>query len=297
MSTGASGGYVLNAPSNSHDMQNREAHSHAQLTEYDDTVDEDQVSSPSRPGTPTGGDVPDEENPSIEESGNPGSDENIAGGEDSSESNGGESGGSNDNGSGNPVGLPSTGKNGSTNWAGGMSEGGGASRSQGNASSGKEFFHSKATEIYGLSQYECCHDKLNPKTGISDCPALRHLCNHTLYYALMTDQCPKTCGRCKDGTVATGEECVDRVNPKTGKTECPALRYLCNHPIYHPLMRDQCPRTCNTCTTQVFAAECRDLANPLTGVSECKSKAHLCTSLIYRFVMEVQCPKTCNFCK
>ncbi|VDM83545.1 unnamed protein product, partial [Strongylus vulgaris] len=44
-----------------------------------------------------------------------------------------------------------------------------------------------------------CVDKINPRTGVSDCPSRAHLCNNGLYYALMTDQCPKTCNRCGGG--------------------------------------------------------------------------------------------------
>ncbi|KIH65475.1 shTK domain protein [Ancylostoma duodenale] len=41
-----------------------------------------------------------------------------------------------------------------------------------------------------------CVDKLNPKTGRSDCPNMAYLCNNALYYTVMTEQCPKTCNRC-----------------------------------------------------------------------------------------------------
>uniref|UniRef100_A0A914YJH3 ShKT domain-containing protein n=1 Tax=Panagrolaimus superbus TaxID=310955 RepID=A0A914YJH3_9BILA len=48
-----------------------------------------------------------------------------------------------------------------------------------------------------------CMDKIGPK-GFSDCPQRAFLCNNTLYYTLMTDQCPKTCGRCNgSGTSST----------------------------------------------------------------------------------------------
>uniref|UniRef100_A0A7E4UQ62 ShKT domain-containing protein n=1 Tax=Panagrellus redivivus TaxID=6233 RepID=A0A7E4UQ62_PANRE len=32
--------------------------------------------------------------------------------------------------------------------------------------------------------------------GRSDCAELSYLCNNRLYYQLMTQQCPRTCGRC-----------------------------------------------------------------------------------------------------
>ncbi|PAV69777.1 hypothetical protein WR25_17466 [Diploscapter pachys] len=68
-----------------------------------------------------------------------------------------------------------------------------------------------------------CVDKLNPNTGVSDCPSRANLCNDSQYYALMTDQCPKTCGRCgASGTTTAGSTCVDKVNPNTGVSDCPS---------------------------------------------------------------------------
>ncbi|EYB93388.1 hypothetical protein Y032_0183g957 [Ancylostoma ceylanicum] len=43
-----------------------------------------------------------------------------------------------------------------------------------------------------------CVDLVHPKTGVSDCPKLRYLCDDQQYYELMTEQCPKTCNRCGD---------------------------------------------------------------------------------------------------
>uniref|UniRef100_A0AC34GKF1 ShKT domain-containing protein n=1 Tax=Panagrolaimus sp. ES5 TaxID=591445 RepID=A0AC34GKF1_9BILA len=40
-----------------------------------------------------------------------------------------------------------------------------------------------------------CVDKYNAD-GTSDCPSRAYLCNNSLYYDLMTQQCPKTCHRC-----------------------------------------------------------------------------------------------------
>lgn len=41
-----------------------------------------------------------------------------------------------------------------------------------------------------------CADRVNPTTGVSDCPARASLCNNSVYYDIMTTQCPRTCGRC-----------------------------------------------------------------------------------------------------
>uniref|UniRef100_A0AC34F5X7 ShKT domain-containing protein n=1 Tax=Panagrolaimus sp. ES5 TaxID=591445 RepID=A0AC34F5X7_9BILA len=44
-----------------------------------------------------------------------------------------------------------------------------------------------------------CRDLVGPR-GYSDCPARAYLCNNTVYYTLMTQQCPRTCGRCTSTT-------------------------------------------------------------------------------------------------
>uniref|UniRef100_A0AC35FDI3 ShKT domain-containing protein n=1 Tax=Panagrolaimus sp. PS1159 TaxID=55785 RepID=A0AC35FDI3_9BILA len=44
----------------------------------------------------------------------------------------------------------------------------------------------------------CCSDLLN-SSGINECSSLARLCNNTAYYTLMTQQCPRTCGRCVCG--------------------------------------------------------------------------------------------------
>ncbi|EYB93381.1 hypothetical protein Y032_0183g952 [Ancylostoma ceylanicum] len=100
-----------------------------------------------------------------------------------------------------------------------------------------------------------CVDKLNPKTGRSDCPSVAYLCNNAVYYTLMTEQCPKTCNRCGGGSVAppvapptTGTTaCRDLVDPRTGVSSCPNMFNYCRNPAYVNLMRQQCPRTCGYC--------------------------------------------------
>ncbi|KAL6744424.1 hypothetical protein Aduo_017360 [Ancylostoma duodenale] len=87
-----------------------------------------------------------------------------------------------------------------------------------------------------------CVDKLNPKTGRSDCPNMAYLCNNALYYTVMTEQCPKTCNRC-GGTTS----CRDLVDPRTGVSSCPQMASYCRDPLYVTLMRQQCPKTCGYC--------------------------------------------------
>ncbi|KIH56823.1 shTK domain protein, partial [Ancylostoma duodenale] len=133
-----------------------------------------------------------------------------------------------------------------------------------------------------------CFDRINPKTRVSDCPMLKYLCNDQVYYALMTEQCPKTCNRCTDDVVLPNPDCFDRINPKTGVSDCPQLQYLCNNQQYFALMTEQCPKTCSRC--------CVDRVNPRTGVSDCLRLKYLCTDKLYLALMTEQCPKTCNRC-
>ncbi|KAK6758513.1 hypothetical protein RB195_016001 [Necator americanus] len=94
-----------------------------------------------------------------------------------------------------------------------------------------------------------CVDKVNPKTGVSDCPNTSYLCNNALYFQLMTEQCPKTCNRCP-GTAVTAptSTCRDYVDPRTGRSNCPQMESYCRNPLYMQLMREQCPKTCKYCT-------------------------------------------------
>ncbi|MBT2748654.1 MULTISPECIES: hypothetical protein [unclassified Lysobacter] len=83
----------------------------------------------------------------------------------------------------------------------------------------------------------------------ADCPARAHLCNDSNYYALMTAQCPRTCGRCPQyppGGAASAlfdgpPSCEDKV------PSCNANASLCHNSAYYTLMTDRCAKTCNRC--------------------------------------------------
>ncbi|KAL6744416.1 hypothetical protein Aduo_017354 [Ancylostoma duodenale] len=149
-----------------------------------------------------------------------------------------------------------------------------------------------------------CVDLLNPSTGISDCPAQASLCQNSLYYNLMTQQCPRTCGRCSTtGTNSTTGACADKLNPKTGTSDCPSMASYCNDATYYSLMTDQCPRTCGRCSTSstnstnaTTANTCVDKINARTGVSDCPNMASYCNDSRYYALMTDQCPKTCGRC-
>ena len=107
-----------------------------------------------------------------------------------------------------------------------------------------------------------CEDKKNPKTGRSDCPKLAKYCNHPViwlyqlpfgnswYFSNTTTWWQSNVLRpVKDAeerarmTVVSTKTLpfygimvpfagLDGVNPKTGKSDCPRLKYLCQHPVY-----------------------------------------------------------------
>uniref|UniRef100_A0A0K0CUQ5 ShTK domain protein n=1 Tax=Angiostrongylus cantonensis TaxID=6313 RepID=A0A0K0CUQ5_ANGCA len=58
----------------------------------------------------------------------------------------------------------------------------------------------------------------------------------------MKQQCPFTCGYCNGA-----ETCFDRVDPRTGRSDCASLQAYCNSSIYSKLMKAQCPKTCGLC--------------------------------------------------
>ncbi|WKY10038.1 hypothetical protein Q1695_002414 [Nippostrongylus brasiliensis] len=149
-----------------------------------------------------------------------------------------------------------------------------------------------------------CVDKINPSTGVSDCPALSSLCSNSAYTTLMTAQCPKTCNRCSSTnstSSTTNNTCIDKTNPRTGVSDCPARASLCTDSNYAALMAVQCPKTCNMCSsnstsTTVSSTSCVDKTNPTTGVSDCSKRVAYCTDSNYIELMRVQCPMTCGFC-
>lgn len=162
-----------------------------------------------------------------------------------------------------------------------------------------------------------CKDKTNPHSGESDCPQNSHLCNDTRYLSLMTEQCPRTCGRCPDqqqdnavtpvtsDPPAESNNCVDSVNPRTGVTNCPLHPQLCNDSLYRQLMSEKCPKTCGRCSDQgnsnvstpsTEPSGCFDRLNPTTGVSDCPRSVDLCRNPAYLSLMQEHCPRTCEFC-
>ncbi|CAL2033284.1 unnamed protein product [Caenorhabditis brenneri] len=92
-----------------------------------------------------------------------------------------------------------------------------------------------------VSGSSTCTDKTNAN-GVNECPGLKSYCNNSQYKALMTAQCPKTCGFCTPSST-----CADLVNPNTGRSDCAANAGLCNNSLYKETMKTQCPKTCGYC--------------------------------------------------
>uniref|UniRef100_A0A0N4WK05 ShTK domain protein n=1 Tax=Haemonchus placei TaxID=6290 RepID=A0A0N4WK05_HAEPC len=143
-----------------------------------------------------------------------------------------------------------------------------------------------------ITNHLACVDKVNAATGVSDCASMIGYCNNSVYYTLMTEQCPKTCGRCSStsssSNLSSTTTCVDKVNTATGVSDCSRLASYCRVASYVTLMQEQCPRTCGYC--------CVDRVNSHTGKSDCPYVSRLCGDSKYSQLMRTQCPKTCGFC-
>ncbi|VDN94790.1 unnamed protein product [Brugia pahangi] len=94
---------------------------------------------------------------------------------------------------------------------------------------------------------EICQDKAASGKP-SDCLLHSHLCHDPIYAELMKDQCTKTCGFCDSeiSTMSTSSVCEDKKGID-GQSNCKDVKYLCNVPLYIPLISIQCPLTCGLC--------------------------------------------------
>ncbi|WKY10036.1 hypothetical protein Q1695_002413 [Nippostrongylus brasiliensis] len=102
---------------------------------------------------------------------------------------------------------------------------------------------------------------------------------------------------CPMSTTPGAGSCLDKVNPRTGLSDCPFRRQHCEDNVYRQVMTEQCPKTCNRCSPIVSPpAGCVDLVNPVTRVSDCSSRSSYCKDSAYVDVMRKQCRKTCGWC-
>nr|CAD2204029.1 unnamed protein product [Meloidogyne enterolobii] len=97
--------------------------------------------------------------------------------------------------------------------------------------------------------YSKCKDLSAPGKP-SDCPANKHRCNETIWYKLMTEQCPKTCNRCEEyiklNISRDVRVCRDGIGPN-GVSECPQNKHRCEDKIWKDFMEKECPETCGYC--------------------------------------------------
>ncbi|GMT23261.1 hypothetical protein PFISCL1PPCAC_14558, partial [Pristionchus fissidentatus] len=115
-----------------------------------------------------------------------------------------------------------------------------------------------------------------------------------------TTQAPTTVASGVTTTAVGSNTCVDKANPLTGVSDCPARASLCTDPVYLAVMKDQCPKTCGFCsstgTGTTVRTGCVDQINPTTRVSDCPTMKAYCNNTVYMPLMRIQCPATCGFC-
>ncbi|KAK6051760.1 shTK domain protein [Cooperia oncophora] len=73
--------------------------------------------------------------------------------------------------------------------------------------------------------------------------SLNGLCP-TGYTLIPSGCCPSDCVV----TATTASTCFDKLNPDTGKSDCPGMKGYCTNSAYLSLMKEQCPLTCGYCT-------------------------------------------------
>ncbi|CAJ0575707.1 unnamed protein product, partial [Mesorhabditis spiculigera] len=108
-----------------------------------------------------------------------------------------------------------------------------------------------STTVARTTRKTACVDKINPRAGVSDCPAraAAGYCTRKYYKSLMKQQCPKSCNFCTSSSNNSGSSssCADLTNPRTGNSDCPRLSYLCSNSQYQSIMAVQCRKTCGLC--------------------------------------------------
>lgn len=174
-----------------------------------------------------------------------------------------------------------------------------------------------ATTMLAFTDAQTCNPALIDPDGTAVCPAGTTLSGTTCCYTDTSTPgctpaleengaffCPTTLTLrgtvCCPSTSTNAPTCVDLVGPR-GVSDCPSRAYLCNDSVYYTLMTQQCPRTCNRCSSSTSTGNtsssttCVDLA-AAGRASDCPSRAYLCTNAAYATLMRQQCPRTCGFC-
>ncbi|CAJ0574918.1 unnamed protein product, partial [Mesorhabditis spiculigera] len=89
-----------------------------------------------------------------------------------------------------------------------------------------------------------CQDLCEAGTTRSTCSSSVAQCRNSVYYTLMQQQCPVTCGLCNTNPTTP---CADKINPATGKSDCKDREALCTNSAWLSVMQEQCPKTCRFC--------------------------------------------------
>uniref|UniRef100_A0A7E4W8J9 ShTK domain protein n=1 Tax=Panagrellus redivivus TaxID=6233 RepID=A0A7E4W8J9_PANRE len=124
----------------------------------------------------------------------------------------------------------------------------------------------------------CCeqlsYDCVDSPFASFNCKNKKHFCNNADWKAIMTENCPATCGFCTQGS------CRDLVSG------CAEMAATCDNIHNYQWMSQHCARTCGKCDT----SSCSDIA------VNCAVNKSLCNNSIYHNTMLANCRKTCNFC-
>ena len=99
-----------------------------------------------------------------------------------------------------------------------------------------------------------CTDIGGPIVAGRTCKGLQAYCKHTRFGAMIRALCPMSCNSCP--TYAPAATCSDA--PSSGKIlngknlTCSQAAYLCRDKTRGPLIRGNCPRTCNSCPAETM---------------------------------------------
>ncbi|KAI1707270.1 shK domain-like domain-containing protein [Ditylenchus destructor] len=150
------------------------------------------------------------------------------------------------------------------------------------------------------------------------------LCEDPQYGPLFQQRCAVSCHKCdpKENANSTKTATSDKLRkvPETlphcvdRSDDCQRNAFQCNNTLYRTLMREQCPRTCNVCSTPITAhrhfesTEHKDTITQLTTSKSDCSDTHencpawnangFCDSIFYPQSTKVElCAKTCSQCE
>lgn len=106
---------------------------------------------------------------------------------------------------------------------------------------GRKFQCYHLIKLYSL--FSACSDVA------TNCPQHANLCNNSVYYTLLTQQCPSTCNRCPNTCklLSPLSNLIITILGFDIADNCAENARLCYDSVYRSLMAQKCPRTCGTC--------------------------------------------------